>query len=126
MIAGVGTDIVSVARIRGIVQRYGDKLARRILSAEEFADYQSIENTASFLAKRFAAKEAAAKALGTGFQLGVAKRDIAVRHDELGRPLLEFNGGAKLVSNRKGITQAWLSLADEREFAVAFVVLEDG
>lgn len=124
MIAGIGTDIVAVARMHRLVERYSDRLADRILSGEELAEYAGVEQKAMFLAKRFAAKEAAAKALGTGFRLGVVKRDIVVTHDELGKPLLKFHGDARVVSERRGITSSWLSLSDEKEFAVAFVVLE--
>ena len=90
MIVGVGTDIVAKARMSAIEARYGERLAQRILSDAEIAEYREVGDKAAFLAKHFAAKEAASKALGTGFGSGVRKQDISVGHDQLGRPLLFF------------------------------------
>lgn len=126
MIVGVGTDIVSIARISAIEARYGERLAQRILSHAEFSEYRKAGDTAAYLAKRFAAKEAASKALGTGFGAGVKKQDISVGHDQLGRPLLHFSGAADSLCQQKGVVHCWLTLSDEKEYAVAFVVLERG
>lgn len=124
MIAGIGTDIVSVARIDRLIGRYGDRLATRILSDVEYEEYKQSGQSAAFLAKRFAAKEATVKALGTGFRMGVVKRDIIVTHDALGKPLLVFAGVARLTCERMRIRQSWLSLSDEKQYAMAFVILE--
>lgn len=124
MIAGIGADIVAVSRIEKIVNRYEDRLAMRILAESEMEAYSNSKVKVSFLAKRFAAKEAAAKALGTGFRNEVVKRDIVVEHDDLGKPLLIYSGKAKLLCEKKGIIASSLSLSDEQDYALAFVVLE--
>ena len=77
----------------------------------------------AYLAKRFAAKEATAKALGTGFRNGLSMKHIAVCHDEMGRPMLEFSGKAEELLRKRSIAGSFVSLADERENALAFVTL---
>lgn len=124
MIAGIGTDIVSVSRVRSILNRFPDRFAKKILSENEFADFTRCTTRAAFLAKRFAAKEAAVKALGTGFRQGVEYRDITVSHDAHGRPMLVFTGVALRKVSENKITNSHLSISDERDHAVAFVVLE--
>ncbi len=123
MIYGIGTDIVHINRMRDDLDRYGDKFARRILTDAEFAEFQGKSNQAAFLAKRFAAKEATAKAMGTGFSQGLSLHHIGVEHDKAGKPVLEFSGVAEKFLQEKQIKQTHLSLADEREYAVAFVTL---
>ena len=125
-IHGIGTDIVRVARIEESVQRYGERFAQRILAPSEFEAYHRCRSSAAFLAKRFAAKEAAVKALGTGFALGVGLRDIAVGREPGGRPTLICTGRAAEICQTYGIITTHLSLADEAEYAVAFVVMERG
>lgn len=123
MIHGVGTDLVHIPRMEGLLLRHGMKFARRILADSEFVEFQQSTKPAEFLAKRFAAKEATAKALGTGFSNGLSLKHIAVRHDELGRPTLDYSGsGAELVE-RLAIEHSHLSLSDERDYALAFVTL---
>lgn len=126
MIFGIGTDIVYVARIRQDLDRYGDRFAERILTVNELEEYQRNANKANFLARRFAAKEAAAKALGTGFSNGVQLHDIEVSHDAHGKPLLEFRGRARQHMEERRIGISHISLADEQDHAVAFVTLEIG
>lgn len=123
MIYGIGTDIVHINRMRDDLNKYGDKFARRILTEAEFGEFQGKSNQAAFLAKRFAAKEATAKAMGTGFSQGLSLHHIGVEHDEAGKPVLEFSGVAEKFLQEKQIKQTHLSLADEREYAVAFVTL---
>lgn len=123
-IVGVGTDIVAVARMSGALERHGERFASRILAPEELADWQRRDRPAGMLAKRFAAKEAAAKALGTGIDQGVTLKSIVVRHDPLGRPTLHLARGAEARARELAVRRTHLSLSDEREFAVAFVVLE--
>ncbi len=123
MIHGIGTDIVSIPRIRKALERHGEAFARKILTDEEWQSFVHSGQKASFVAKRFAAKEAAAKAIGTGFQKGVSMRDIGVANDELGKPLLIFLGRAHELAETMGIGERFLSLSDEREHAVAFVTL---
>ncbi len=123
MIFGIGTDIVQVSRIRSSLERFGERFAARILTEAELAQYRRSGQPAHFLAKRFAAKEAAAKAIGLGFRDGLTLHDIAVGHDPYGRPLLEFSASATDLLRRLGAGEAHLSLSDERDYAVAFVTL---
>jgi holo-[acyl-carrier protein] synthase len=123
MIYGIGTDIVRVARMQRNIERHGDAFAARILTENEQKDYAAEVRKAHFLAKRFAAKEAAAKAMGTGFSDGLSLHHIGVGHDAAGKPQLEFNGCAEEFIRTKGITHAHISLADEEDHAVAFVTL---
>lgn len=126
MIFGIGTDIVRVDRMQQDIDRFGERFAERILTAGELQEYRQNTNKAGFLARRFAAKEAAAKALGTGFSQGVQIRDIEVRHDPQGKPLLSFSGWARQFMQERGIVVSHISLADEQDHAVAFVTLETG
>lgn len=127
MIFGIGTDIVQVDRIQKNLDRYGERFARRILAESEYAEFSQVNNPARFLAKRFAAKEAAAKAYGIGFSDGLVFRDIAVGHDEQGKPELQLAGRAAELCKEMGIGRNYISIADESDYAVAFVTfLESG
>jgi holo-[acyl-carrier protein] synthase len=126
MIYGIGTDIVRVARMRSSLQRFGETFARRILTSAEFDEFRTDKCPAQFLAKRFAAKEALAKALGTGFRGGVRLSDIGVEHNEAGRPGLYYSGRTESLLRELGVAGSHLSLADEQEYAVAFVILLAG
>lgn len=123
MIYGIGTDIVAIARIEESLQRHGERFAERILADSEMEGFRAATRPASYLAKRFAAKEAMAKAMGTGFRDGLSLRHIAVGHDDKGKPLLELNGRAEELCSELGIGARHLSLSDEYEYAVAFVTL---
>lgn len=123
MIYGIGTDIVAVARLRGMWERHGDKALEKLLAPQEMADFAKAADKGRFLAKRFAAKEAFSKALGTGVRPPVTLPAIAVTHDDLGKPLLAFCGRlAEMVKNQN--LTAHLSISDEAEYAVAYVILE--
>lgn len=124
MIYGIGTDIVRVARMQKDLERFGNRFAERILTDNELREFSTSARPAHFLARRFAAKEAAAKAMGTGFSRGLALRHIGVTHDEAGKPLLEFTDAALELMRQHGITTAHISLSDEEDHAVAFVTLE--
>lgn len=124
MIYGIGTDIVAVPRLQANLDRYGQRFAARILTTSEMTDFQQTQSQAHFLAKRFAAKEALVKALGTGFRDGLSLRDVAVINDALGKPVLVFSDELADQLRSRGITQQHLSLTDEREYALAFVILE--
>lgn len=123
MIYGIGTDIVHIKRMRDNLDKYENKFARRILTEAEFIEFENKNDKAAFLAKRFAAKEAAAKAMGTGFSDGLSLHHIGVSHDAAGKPILEFLDVAETFISENNIKQAHLSLADERDYAVAFVTL---
>lgn len=126
MIYGVGMDIVQVSRLEQGLRRFGERLARRILADCEWGDFESAKHKPYFLAKHFAAKEAMAKALGTGFRDGVSLRQIGVRHDDKGRPFLTCEGRARQCLEYHGISHSHLSLTDERDYAAAVVILERG
>lgn len=119
MIVGLGTDIVEIARIEKALVRFGRRFSNRILSPVERAGVLD----ARFLAKRFAAKEAVAKALGTGIRWPVIWHQMVVDHDDLGRPVL-IPGSALsswLIERRIGLH---LSVADEKHYSVATAVAE--
>ena len=124
MIFGIGTDIVQIARIESGLQRFGDNLAKRVLSETEFNEFKQAAKPAHFLAKRFAAKEAMAKAMGIGFQKGLQLKQISVSNNELGKPSFQFAGYAQDFIINNNIASSHLSLSDERDNAIAFVVLE--
>lgn len=124
VIFGIGTDIVRVDRIARSLQRFGERFARRILTDKEQKDFAQSKSPAHFLAKRFAAKEAAAKAMGLGISAGLSFRQIGVSHDDRGRPRLEYSGQAARYCREQGISASHISLSDEQEYAIAFVTLE--
>jgi holo-[acyl-carrier protein] synthase len=123
MISGIGTDIVYIPRMKSLLVKHGDKIAKRILSDDEFTSFEATANQAAFLAKRFAAKEAASKALGTGFRDGLSLRHISVKNNSLGRPELSFQQRAKLLVEELNIGKTFLSLSDEQDYAIAYVTL---
>ena len=123
MIVGIGTDIVRIARLQAMWERHGARAVRRLLAPSEQAEFAAAGDKGRFLAKRFAAKEAFAKAFGTGIRPPVTLDAVAVTHDALGKPLLAFYGPlAEIVENR-GLA-AHLSISDEAELAIAYVILE--
>ncbi len=124
MIYGIGTDIVSYARIQSLYEKYGQRAAERMLSDAELAEYAACGDPARYLMKRFAAKEAFAKAMGTGLRASVTLRRITIGHDDLGKPLLSFDDVLSNYVANMGITRHHVSISDERDHAVAFVVLE--
>ena len=126
MIFGVGTDIVQINRIRAGLERFGDRFAMRVLTATEYDEYQTNHMAAQFVAKRFAAKEATVKALGIGFRDGLSLSQIGVFHDGRGRPGLEYHGRALEICREFGIVASHISIADEDEYAIAFVTLVAG
>jgi holo-[acyl-carrier protein] synthase len=123
MIFGIGTDIVHIKRMRDSLEKYGDKFARRILTQREFSEFANKQDKAAYLAKRFAAKEATAKAMGTGFSNGLSLQHIGVINDDAGKPELELLEVAEKFLQDNKIKQTYLSLADEKDYAVAFVTL---
>ncbi|MFH2503992.1 holo-ACP synthase [Klebsiella indica] len=123
-ILGLGTDIVEIVRIEAVIARSGDRLARRVLSDHEWAIWEQHQQPVRFLAKRFAVKEAAAKALGTGIRNGLAFNQFEVYNDELGKPRLRLWGEAKDLAERMGVGHIHVTLADERHYACATVIVE--
>ena len=125
MIKGVGTDILQISRIEAALART-PKLAQRILTAQELTLFKQSNTPARFLAKRFAAKEAISKALGTGIGRGVSWQDMSVNKDAHGRPWVELTAGALARAEQLRIAQIQLSYSDEKEYVVAFAVAESG
>ena len=122
MIIGVGTDIVEVDRIRKAFSRRPENFRRKILAAEEI-EKTPVTREIEYLAKRFAAKEAISKVLGTGMQFGVSFGDILILTDlETGQPLVELKGHAKQQASLKGINRILISISDEKDYAIAFAV----
>ena len=124
MIYGVGTDIVEVVRIEKALARFGDRFAKRILCEPELKRFHTHRQKASYLAKRFAAKEAFTKALGTGIHAPANWHGVWVKNLPSGKPVLEFSAPLKALMDKRQISNTHLSLADERGMAVATVILE--
>ena len=124
MISGIGVDIAEIARFQRMVDRFGDRIANRLLTNQEFQQYKKRNRSLSFLALRFAAKEAASKALGTGISAGIGFHSIEVMNNDMGKPELLFHGKANELVKHRNITRSLLSLSDEKNYAVAMVVLE--
>lgn len=123
MIYGIGADIVEIARVSRLLERYGERFSGKILSETEHTAGRRNAD-AAYVAKRFAAKEAFAKALGTGIRHPAVWRRISVTHGPLGNPRLAFDPELENWMAERGVTRHHLSLADEKTFACAFVILE--
>ena len=123
MIFGIGTDIVAVARIRAALERHGDRFAARILGGEERGDYAASRDGVRFLAKRFAAKEAFGKALGTGVSPPATLHAVMVGHDPAGRPVYGYDARLAAYLGERSLS-AHLSLSDEADYVVAFALIE--
>lgn len=124
MILGVGTDLIEISRIQKSIARFGDHFLHRVYSAGEIAYCSRKKNSAESYASRFAAKEAAAKALGTGISFGVSWLEFEVTRQPGLRPKIEFHGRAAAIAVSLGVTHAALSLTHSRDLAIAFVILE--
>ena len=124
MIYGVGTDVVEIDRIEKALERWGERFAERILCAPELSRFRSHKQPVSYLAKRFAAKEAFTKALGTGIKAPANWHGVWVTNQASGRPELEFSTQLRVLLSERGISRAHVSLTDERGVAVATVILE--
>jgi holo-[acyl-carrier protein] synthase len=124
VIFGVGTDVVEIERIRKALERWGERFAERILCTPELNRFRKHKKPDAYLAKRFAAKEAFTKALGTGIKAPANWHGVWVANLPSGKPVLQFSPPLKSLLDAKQIAQAHLSLADERGIAVATVILE--
>ncbi len=123
MIFGIGTDIVAVARMKKLWLDHGDRALEKLLAPGERAACHAAPEPARFLAKRFAAKEALGKACGTGIRTPVLLPNIEITHDAAGKPMFSFLPPLDGWMKERGLT-AHLSISDELEAAVAFVILE--
>ncbi len=124
MIYGIGTDLVDIERVKKILSKNRDGFVKRVLSEHEQALFTNKADSAAYCAKRFAAKEAFAKALGTGIGQVAGFQDLTVRNNENGKPYFIPSEKLRLYLLEKGINQAHLSISDESQNAVAFVILE--
>ena len=133
-LVGIGTDIVQISRMQTSLDRSGERFIQRILHPNEikiFQNYQQryqssnspAQRHIAYLAKRFAAKEALSKALGTGISQGVSLTEIEVYNNALGQPQLKLHGTTAQKAQKLGVKHCYLSLSDEKEYAIAYVVL---
>ena len=125
MIYGIGTDLVDIERVEKILLKNRDGFIKRVLSEHEQALFANKAESAAYCAKRFAAKEAFAKALGTGIGRVVGFQDLTVRNNENGKPHFIPSEKLRQYLVEKNIKQAHLSISDESQNAIAFVVLEE-
>jgi holo-[acyl-carrier protein] synthase len=128
MIYGIGTDICDVRRIRASLERHGERFARRILSDGELATWQTRslrwpERGISFLATRFAAKEAFSKAIGTGMRMPMTWRSCEITNVASGQPAIVLHGALKTWFEARQLS-AHVSVTDERDYATSFVIVE--
>lgn len=124
MILGLGADLVAIARVDAMVRRYGDRFLERVFTPGERADCLARARPGAHLAARLAAKEAAMKALGTGWGQGVRWRDLAVRSEDRRAPTLQLEGMALRHAQALGIRRTLLSLSHDGQYAFAVVVAE--
>ena len=124
MIYGIGTDLVNIRRMEGVIHRWGDRFICRVFTPEEIRVCNSRSFPPAAFALRFAAKEAFSKALGLGMRKGLRWRDIEVFHFPGGRPGIKVHGRSSDICRENKITRFHLSLSDENEYGIAMVVLE--
>ncbi|MGE5849335.1 MAG: holo-ACP synthase [Candidatus Methylomirabilota bacterium] len=125
MILGLGTDLVAIPRLEAVLSRNRERFLGRVFTPSEQADCLSRAHPARHLAARFAAKEAAMKALGTGWGLGVRWQDVEVQSGFAVPPVLRLSGAAKARADARGIRQALVSLSHDGDYAIAVVVATD-
>ena len=123
MTIAIGTDIVEIKRIADALERQGDKFVQRILTESEIAEYRGRGNSVAFLAKRFAAKEAIVKALGTGIGRGISFQHMVISNNAKGTPLVELQENAAERLKQLGGSKVLLSLSDEKNYALAYVAI---
>lgn len=128
MILGVGTDLANIERIAGVLERYGDRFRNRVFTETEQRKAERRRDVAGTYAKRWAAKEACSKALGTGLRMGIAWKDMAVSNLRTGQPVMEVTGWAKerldSMTPKGHEAVIHVTLTDDHPWAQAFVVIE--
>jgi len=125
MVLGLGSDLIEIPRIEASIRRFGDRFLARVFTPAEIAYCNRKKNAAESFAARFAAKEAGAKALGTGISHGIAWPEIEVRREPSGKPTLYWSGRALERAQAMGVRRTSLSLTHAREIAFAVVIVED-
>ncbi len=124
VIYGIGIDLVEMRRTSRLLEKYGGRFAKRVLTHIELQEFAASKRPAAFLANSFAAKEAFAKAVGCGFRYPVILSHISVAHDDLGKPELRFHPALERYLKERNIGRHHLSLSDENNLACAMVILE--
>jgi holo-[acyl-carrier protein] synthase len=124
MIVGTGVDIAETARLEQALERHGERFVKRLYTPREIAYCEGFKNKAERYAARFAAKEAAFKALGTGWAEGVRWLDVEITHQPSGKPELVFTGRAEELARQLGVTRAAVSISHSDRYVVAQVILE--
>ena len=124
MIYGIGVDVLEPDRVARLLERYGERFARRVLTEQEWPAYLRSRRPIFFIANRFAAKEAFSKAMGTGFRYPVTLGQIVVLQNRLGKPELSFRPDLQRLLESEGIVGSHLTISDEKSLACAVVVLE--
>ncbi len=122
-IKGIGTDLLDQRRVSSVFDKQGERFAQRILTVDELAVWVSRDQSINYLAKRFAAKEAVAKALGTGIAKGIGFQQMEISSDDAGKPVVALTGQALIRAKELGGDQVMLSLSDEGDMILAFAVL---
>ena len=125
MVIGIGTDLIEIGRVEASIERFGERFLERIFTPGEIAYCMQKKASAESFAARFAAKEAGAKALGTGISRGVGWLEFEVEREPGGRPALLLHGRAAEIARDMGVERVSLSLTHTREMAMAVVVMED-
>lgn len=125
MVVGLGTDLIEIVRIQQSVTRFGDRFLRRVFSPSEIDYCRRKKNAAESFAARFAAKEAGAKALGTGISQGITWLELEVVRQPSGKPTLHLTGRAAQRALQLGVATVSLSLTHSKDIALAVVVMED-
>jgi holo-[acyl-carrier protein] synthase len=125
MVLGLGTDLIETRRVQESIDRFGERFLERIFTEGEIAYCLRKKNAAESFAARFAAKEAGAKALGTGISRGVSWRELEVKREASGRPTLHLAGRAAELAEAMGVRRVQLSLTHSRDLAMAVVLVED-
>ena len=123
-IVGNGVDIIKNSRVKNLIKN--PKFLSRIFSVNEIKDSKKIKNKTNFFAKRFAAKEAFVKSIGTGFRKGINFKDISVKKNKLGKPIISYNNKVKKILNKKFKSKkfnVYVSLSDEKYYSIAYVIV---
>jgi holo-[acyl-carrier protein] synthase len=124
-IIGIGTDIVKISRIKRVFKKHPKSFPQRLLHPNELKILVTHKTPETYIAKRFAAKEAVAKALGTGIAEGVSFQDIEISNNTHGQPVLTLHGKTLALAKKRGVTKQFISLSDEKKYAIAYVILEN-
>lgn len=122
-IIGIGIDIIQISRIKKIINKFGNKFIKRILSKKEWKKFLK-NNNINFVAKRFAVKEAISKSFGTGLRKGINFKNFELYHNSYGKPKIKFLKKAKIFSKKLNIQSIHISITDEKKYICAVAIIE--